>query len=105
MRRSMPIVSAGLAVALFGVGVMSHASEEPAVDTFVSLKFEGTCDEKNNRLWLENKHTFKTIVTKVRWRAAGGKVLIEDFYPGPNSNREIGCAAEAEIIEARFAEF
>jgi len=81
------------------------AAEEPAASTFVSLKLDGACDDVNNRLWLTNSHTYKTIVTKVRWRAAGGKDLSEDFYPGPNTVREIGCAAEGEILEAQFAAF
>jgi hypothetical protein len=81
-----------------------HAAEEAAA-TFVSLKLEGACDAQNNRLWLTNTHTFKTVAATVRWRAAGGKNLTDQFFPGPNSVREIGCAAEAEIVEARFAEF
>jgi hypothetical protein len=83
----------------------TRAAEEPQPATYVALKFEGTCDENNNRLWLTNTHTFKTVSTKVRWRAAGGKNLTEEFFPGPNSIREIGCAAEAEILEAKFADF
>jgi len=83
----------------------SHAAEEAAASTFVSFYFEGACDEQNKRLWLRNEHTFKTIVTRLRWRAAGGKDLSEEFYPAPNSAREIGCAAEAEILSAEFAAF
>ena len=105
VRRSMSIVSTALALSMLAVGAASYAADEAAPSTFVSLKFEGACDEQNNRLWLANTHTFKTVVAKVRWRAAGGKDLTEDFYPAPNSVREIGCAAEAEIIEASFAEF
>lgn len=82
-----------------------QAAEESAASTFVSLKLEGACDAQNNRLWLTNSHTFKTISTTVRWRAAGGKLLTDQFFPGPNSVREIGCAAEAEIVEAKFADF
>jgi hypothetical protein len=82
-----------------------QAAEEEAAGNFVSLKLEGACDAQNNRLWLTNTHTFKTVATKVRWRAAGGKDLTEQFYPGPNSVREIGCAAEAEIVESQFADF
>ena len=82
-----------------------HAADEPAPGSFVALSFEGACDNNNNRLWLVNNHTFKTIVTTVRWRAAGGKNLTEQFFPGPSSKREIGCAAEAEITEAKFADF
>jgi hypothetical protein len=103
--RSISSVSTALAIAILSLGAASYAAEEDAPSTFVSLKFEGECDDKNNRLWLTNSHTYKTVVTKVRWRAAGGKDLTEEFFPGPNSMREIGCAAEAEIIEAKFADF
>ena len=105
MTRSISIVSTALVIAILIFGAASHAAEEADASTFVSLKFEGACDDQNNRLWLSNSHTFKTVVTKVRWRAAGGKDLTEEFFPAPNSIREIGCAAEAEIIEAKFAEF
>ena len=105
MSRSKSVVSAVLAVVILGAGALSQAADEAAPNTFVALKFEGACDGQNNRLWLSNTHTFKTVVTKVRWKAAGGKDLTEDFYPAPNSVREIGCAAEAEILEAKFAEF
>lgn len=82
-----------------------EAADEAAAATFVSLKLEGACDAQNNRLWLTNTHTFKTVATTVSWRAAGGKDLTDQFFPGPNSVREIGCAAEAEIVEAKFADF
>lgn len=105
MSRSITIVSTVLAIVMLSAGAASRAADEAAPNTFVVLKFEGACDDQNNRLWLSNTHTFKTVVTKVRWRAAGGKDLTEDFFPAPNSVREIGCAAEAEILEAKFAEF
>ena len=82
-----------------------NAAEEQPATSFVATRFGSACDDKNNRLWLDNKHTFKTIVVTLRWRAAGGKNLTEQFYPLPNSAREIGCAAEAEILEAKYAEF
>jgi hypothetical protein len=98
-----------IALAVVGFGIASstalHAAEEAAPSTFVSLRFEGACDDKNNKLFLVNKHTFKTIVTRVRWNAAGGKDLSEEFYPAPNSSKEIGCAADAEILAAEFAAF
>ena len=81
-----------------------EAADEAAA-SFVSLKLEGACDAQNNRLWLTNTHTFKTVATTVKWRAAGGKDLQDQFFPGPNSVREIGCAAEAEIVEAKCADF
>lgn len=82
-----------------------RAAEETPAATFVSLKLEGACDAQNNRLWLANTHTFKTVATTVQWRAAGGKALTDQFFLGPNSMREVGCATEAEIIEAKFADF
>lgn len=85
--------------------VAVQAAQDAAASTFVTLKLEGACDAQNTRLWLINSHTFKTIATTVRWRAAGGKNLSEQFFPGPNSVREIGCAAEGEILEAKFADF
>ena len=93
-------------IALWGFSATTGlwAAEESAA-SFVSLKLEGACDSQNNRLWLTNTHTFKTVATTVRWRAAGGKDLTDQFFPGPNSVREIGCAAEAEIVEAKFADF
>ena len=103
----MKASAACVLIVALAAGVFSrlHAAEEAAASTFVSFYFEGACDEQNNRLWLRNSHTFKTIVTRMRWRAAGGKDLNEEFYPGPNTVREIGCAAEAEIISAEFAAF
>lgn len=95
--------------ALGGVATVAtiavQAAEEAAASTYVTLKLDGACDAQNTRLWLVNAHTFKTIATTVRWKAAGGKDLREQFFPGPNSVREIGCAAEAEILEATFADF
>ena len=61
---------------------LEAADDAAAAATFVSLKLEGACDAQNNRLWLTNTHTFKTVATTVRWRAAGGKDLTDQFYPG-----------------------
>jgi hypothetical protein len=101
--KATQIAAIVLGVALAGGAALQAA--EPTPVSFVALKFEGSCDAKNNRLWLTNTHTFKTVITTVRWRAAGGKDLTEQFFPGPNSQREIGCAAEGEIVDAKFAEF
>lgn len=99
--------------AIFAFGVVAtvattmvvQAAEDAPASSFVTLKLEGACDAQNTRLWLVNSHTFKTIATTVRWRAAGGKDLSEQFFPGPNSVREIGCASEGEILSASFADF
>lgn len=91
-------------IALAGPVDQARAEDEPATK-FVKLFYKGMCDDKNNRLWLSNSHTFKTIATTVRWKAAGGKDLKEQFLPPPSSEIEIGCAAEGEIVEAQFAAF
>lgn len=106
MTKATQIAVVGVLLAAMG-GPTLQAAEEPeaAASTFVALKLEGACDAQNNRLWLSNTHTFKTVAATIRWRAAGGKDLTDQFFPGPNSVREIGCAAEAEILEAKFAEF
>lgn len=102
---SAAVIAGALVVATMLGSARLEAAEEPEPATFVSLKYEGSCDERNNRLWLSNTHTFKTVATIVRWRAAGGKDLTEEFFASPNSVREIGCAAEAEILRANFAQF
>ena len=91
-------------VASIGPGTI-RAMESAEARTFVTLRSEGACDDRNTRLWLVNDHTFKTIATTVRWRAAGGKDLREEFFVSPQIIKEIGCAAEAEILEAKFVDF
>lgn len=107
MTLARPILIAAVIASCGALSVISasSAAEDAPPASFVAFKFEGACDDQNNRLWLSNTHTFKTISVKMRWRAAGGKDLEETFFPQPNSVREIGCAAEAEILEAAFADF
>lgn len=105
MTLTRTVLITAIAVAWAALGAPSSRAADEAPAAFVALKFEGACDGQNNRLWLTNTHTFKTIAVKVRWRAAGGKDLEDQFFPQPNSVREIGCAAEAEILEAGFADF
>lgn len=94
-----------LVVALGGMVASAWAQEEESPNTFVSLSYGAACDGQNNRLVLKNTHTFKTISATVKWRAAGGKDLQDQFFPGPSASIEIGCAAEGEIVEATFAAF
>lgn len=106
LRRSLQIATIVTVLAVLGAGPAdTRAAEAAAPASFVSLKFEGACDDQNNRLWLTSTHTFKTIAVTVRWRAAGGKDLVAQFFPAPNTVREIGCAADAEIVESAFADF
>lgn len=103
--KKIAAVCAFVVLATGATTIAVEAAEDAPASSFVSLKLEGACDEQNTRLWLINSHTFKTIATTVRWRAAGGRDLSEQFFPGPNSVREIGCAAEGEILDAKFADF
>ncbi|WP_129646991.1 hypothetical protein [Peristeroidobacter agariperforans] len=92
-------------VAISGAGA-TWATENAEASSFVTIRFDGgACDERNTRVWLVNDHTYKTIATTVRWRAAGGKDLSEEFFVSPQTVKEIGCAAEAAIVEAKFADF
>ena len=59
-------------MATVATAVVVEAAEDAPASSFVTLKLEGACDAQNTRLWLINSHTFKTIITTVRWRAAGG---------------------------------
>ncbi len=102
-------IATGVAVLAMAGFSSIQAAQEPPEDVpaehFVSLRMQGACDDKNQRLWLVNAHTFKTVAITVRWRADGGKDLTQEFFPGPGSEREIGCAAEAQVVRAAFAAF
>ena len=106
LARTLPFAAVMSAFLLLSaVPVTASAAEDEAPTSFAKLKFEGACDAQNNRLWLSNTHTFKTIAVTLRWKAAGGKDLVEQFFTAPNTIKEIGCAAEAEVTDAMFADF
>jgi len=78
--------------------------EEDAVKS-VELKLEGQCDKANSRLWVVNNHLSRTIIATLRWNLAGAKRIVTDqFQVLPNARLEIGCAAQADIVVARFAD-
>lgn len=93
-----------LGLALSGATAVSWSQDEVASD-FAKLSYSSACDSQNNRLLLTNSHTFKTLQAVVRWRAAGGKDLQDQFFTPPSTTIEIGCAADAQIVEAKFADF
>lgn len=105
MNKATQVAAVVGALAMWYAGLASIEAAEEAAVSYVSLKFEGACDANNKHLWLRNTHSFKTIATTVRWRADGGKDLTEEIYPAPNTAREIGCAADAEIVSAKFVDF
>lgn len=80
-------------------------SQDESASNFAKLSYATPCDAKNNRLLLTNEHTYKTLQVVVRWRAAGGKDLQDQFFPAPSTSLEIGCAADAQVVEVKFADF
>lgn len=87
-----------------GLAVRAQDAVDDPVKS-VELRLDGACDEKNSRLWLSNNHQTKSIVATLRWSLAGGKrVITESFQVAPAARREVGCAARAEVAEARFVE-
>ena len=98
-----------LAAALLGLTLSTAAGiswgEEELATNFAKLSYMAACDAQNNRLFLTNSHTFKTLQAVVRWHAAGGKDLQDQFFAEPSSSIEIGCAADAQIVEVKFADF
>lgn len=109
MNKYWRTVGRALAIgALLSPGLTMRAQDVAAsVDPVksVELRLDGQCDEKNSRLWLANNHDSKTIIATLRWSLAGGKRVITDsFQVAPMARIEVGCAARAEVAEARFVE-
>jgi len=91
---------AGLCMAAGG----ALAAEEDALKS-VELKLEGQCDKANSRLWVVNNHATRAIIATLRWNLAGAKRIVTDqFQVLPSASLEIGCAAQADIVVARFAD-
>lgn len=93
-----------LGLSLSVAAALTWGEDEPA-GSFAKLSYLAACDSQNNRLLLTNSHTFKTLQATVRWHAAGGKDLEDQFFPAPSSSIEIGCASDAQIVEVKFADF
>lgn len=109
MKKHWRIVAGALSIgALLTPGLAMRAQDAAALADpvkSVELRLDGQCDEKNSRLWLSNNHDSKTIIATLRWSLAGGKRVITDsFQVAPMARIEVGCAARAEVAEARFAE-
>ncbi|HYM35721.1 MAG TPA: hypothetical protein VET48_10020 [Steroidobacteraceae bacterium] len=103
-RVTYSIVSvAALTVWLACAPAVRAADEDPVKS--LTLTLEGACDAKNSRLFVESKHATKTIIATLRWNLAGSKRIATDqFQIGPGSRVEIGCAAQADIVSATFAQ-
>jgi hypothetical protein len=86
------------------VSASAHAADEDPLKS-VELKLEGECDKANSRLWVINNHQTRTIIATLRWNLAGAKRIVTDqFQVVPSARLEIGCAAQADIVVARFAD-
>jgi hypothetical protein len=92
-----------LAVLCTVAGPALAADEDPVKN--LELKLEGECDKANSRLWVINNHASRTIIATLRWNLAGAKRIVTDqFQVLPAARLEIGCAAQADIVVARFAD-
>jgi hypothetical protein len=86
------------------IAPMVRAAEEEAAKS-LTLILEGACDPKNSRLFVESKHATRTIIATLRWNLSGSKRIATDqFQVAPNARVEIGCAAQADIVSAVYAE-
>jgi hypothetical protein len=91
----------GIAVLLVMPMVAIAQVDDPA--KFAELKLEGNCDANNHKLFVYNNHESKLLVITVRWNLFGSKRIITDkFQVVAVSRREIGCAAQADIVSAEF---
>jgi hypothetical protein len=95
---------AALLVAMMMVALTTNVVHAEEAATFAELQLIGNCDPKNQRLWLFNRHESKALIITVRWNLAGSKRIITDKIQIPAASpRELGCAAQADIIQVEFA--
>lgn len=92
---------------LLAITGLCAAEETPtAIPAEVALQWGQPCDAQNGRLYVANAHTFRTAIVTVRWRAAGGKALEQQFILEPGVITEVGCAlSDATIVKAELAQF
>lgn len=97
-------LSSALLAGLCSVVAPAYAADEDPLKS-VELKLEGECDKANSRLWVINNHASRVIIATLRWNLAGAKRIVTDqFQVLPSARLEIGCAAQADIVVARFAD-
>jgi hypothetical protein len=92
------------AAAWLAFAPLARSADEDPVKS-LTLILEGACDPKNSRLFVESKHATRTIIATLRWNLSGSKrVATDQFQVAPNARVEIGCAAQADIVSAIFAQ-
>ena len=97
-------IGVAAAAAWLALAPVARGADEDAAKS-LTLILEGACDPKNSRLFVESKHATKTIVATLRWNLAGSKrVATDQFQVAPGARVEIGCAAQADVVSAQFAE-
>jgi hypothetical protein len=103
-KSSNALLAALCGVAVFLCATNARAQTEDPLKN-LELKLEGECDKANSRLWVINSHESRTIIATLRWNLAGAKRIVTDqFQVLPSARLEIGCAAQADIVVARFAD-
>jgi hypothetical protein len=94
-----------LLVVLAAVSPTIATAQADDASKHVQLQLEGFCDKVNNKLWLANSHASRTIIVTARWNLSGSKRLITDkFQVLAGTRREIGCAAQADLVSAEFSQ-
>lgn len=93
-----------LPFSLFALAGVATSAQEP--EAGVALHYGDSCDARNRRLYVENRHTFRSYVVTVSWTAVGGKTVTMDLTVEPKVTREVGCATDgAQIVKAVLMEF
>jgi hypothetical protein len=100
MTRSVLLATLGVTASWAGPPIAANPPKE------VVLTWGEACDSQNGRLYIENRHTFRTAIATVHWKAAGGKELEAVFVIEPTLMQEIGCAVPgAVIVKAELGDF
>jgi hypothetical protein len=74
--------------------------------SIVSLSYAESCDDRQNRrIKIANNHLYRTARVTVKWRAAGGKELQEEFLVPPGDTKQVGCGVEGSIVNVILADF
>lgn len=95
-----------IALLLATTGLCAAEETRPDIPADVALQWGQPCDAQNGRLYVGNAHSFRTAIVTVRWQAAGGKALEQQFILEPGVITEVGCAlSDATIVKAELASF
>jgi cytochrome c-type biogenesis protein CcmH/NrfF len=99
----MRVLVASYAVAALAVASHHLAGQAENPMQYASIALQGSCgDGLNSRVFLANRHQSRDIMATVRWRVANGQFSSQQFRINAGMRQQIGCAADARIVSARF---